>query len=329
MDESYCEVMTAIGGYFELELNKGEHYHKNALKLNTARNCFEYILRARGYKRIYMPYYTCEVMFQPLDKLKIEYVYYHINEQFEIVELPILKDGEAILYTNYFALKQTYVETLSIQYGNRLIVDNAQAFYAPRIEGIDTFYSARKFFGVPDGAYLYTDCLMNEELDQDISYDRAVHLLKRIDLSAEDGYEDFRKADDSLDNKPIRLMSKLTERIMSGIDYNATALQRRKNYTFLHTSLGSQNNLQLSLENEAVPMVYPFLSTITGLRENLIKNRIFVAKYWGNICRQKDNIEFVFANELIPIPIDQRYAESDINNIIVLITRAKNLDECL
>ena len=43
--------MSAIGGYFELELRKGEHYHKEALRLNTARNSFEYILRARGYKR--------------------------------------------------------------------------------------------------------------------------------------------------------------------------------------------------------------------------------------------------------------------------------------
>lgn len=33
----------AIGGYFELELRKGEHYHKDALRLNTARNCFEYV----------------------------------------------------------------------------------------------------------------------------------------------------------------------------------------------------------------------------------------------------------------------------------------------
>ena len=96
--------MSAIGGYFELELRKGEHYHKEALRLNTARNSFEYILRARGYKKVYMPYYTCEVMFQPLKKLEIEYSFYHIDESFEICNLPILKESEALLYTNYFAL---------------------------------------------------------------------------------------------------------------------------------------------------------------------------------------------------------------------------------
>jgi len=44
-------MMNAIGGYFELEQRKGEHYHPKALRLNTARNCFVYIFRARGYKK--------------------------------------------------------------------------------------------------------------------------------------------------------------------------------------------------------------------------------------------------------------------------------------
>ena len=71
----------AIGGYFGLELRKGEHYHKDALRLNSARNCFEYVLLARQYKRVYVPYFTCEVMLEPLHKLGIEYTFYHINEQ--------------------------------------------------------------------------------------------------------------------------------------------------------------------------------------------------------------------------------------------------------
>ena len=36
----------SIGGYFELELPQGEEYHKNAIRLNTGRNAFEYGLGA-------------------------------------------------------------------------------------------------------------------------------------------------------------------------------------------------------------------------------------------------------------------------------------------
>ena len=54
--------MESIGGYFSLELPKYEEYHKDAIRLNTGRNCLEYILRARRYSKVYIPYYTCEVI---------------------------------------------------------------------------------------------------------------------------------------------------------------------------------------------------------------------------------------------------------------------------
>lgn len=311
--------MDAIGGYFELELRKGEHYHKDALRLNTARNCFEYILRARGYKKVYMPYYTCEVMFQPLNKLEIEYTFYHIDERFEICDLPILNEGEALLYTNYFALKQKYVESLIHIYGSKLIVDNAQAFYAPRINGIDTFYSARKFFGVPDGAYLYTDCYLDEELEQDMSLGRVAHLIKRIECGAEIGYNDFREAEDSLDNQSIKKMSKITEAILQSIDYETIACRRRENYLFLEKHLAMQNGLNLNMTPDDVPMAYPYYTNDLSLRSNLVSNRIYVPVYWESIADMCSfiDLELHFADHIIPLPIDQRI--SDINRLLTFI----------
>ena len=54
MDDSIGTMMEAIGGYFELELQQGEEYHKDALRLNTARNCFEYILSV-SYTHLTLP----------------------------------------------------------------------------------------------------------------------------------------------------------------------------------------------------------------------------------------------------------------------------------
>ena len=313
--------MEAIGGYFSLELPLREEYHKNAIRLNTGRNCLEYILRARGYKKVYVPYYTCEAVMEPISKLGIPYEFYHIDIHFEIRDRFMLKADEALLYTNYFGLKQRYVEQLAEKTGSRLIVDNTQAFYAKPIPGIDTFYTCRKFFGVADGAYLYTDKLLDEEFTQDESYDRMAHLLKRIDLSAEQGFADFRKVDDGLDNQPIRKMSKLTKRIMQSIDYEAAAKMRRENFLMLHEVFGEENNLELTLEEDAVPMVYPYLEPIKGLREKLIENKIFVARYWPNVLEwtTKDDIEYLFAYQMQPLPIDQRYGEEDMNRIIEIV----------
>lgn len=310
--------MEAIGGYFSLELPFHEEYHKDAIRLNTGRNCLEYILRVRKYQKVYIPYYTCEVILEPFQKLGIAYSFYHINLDLEVSDSISLQVDEALLYTNYFGLKQRYVEDLASKYGSQLIVDNTQAFYAKPLVGIDTFYTCRKFFGVPDGAYLYIDKQLNQELVQDISFERMTHLLKRIDLSAEQGFDDFRKADDELDHQPIRTMSKLTQRLMQSIDYDVAVMKRRVNYQILHEALGTSNNLVLPLEEDAVPMVYPYMPINLSLREDMIKNKIYVAQYWPNVQKwtEKDSLENNYMKHLLSLPIDQRYTKTNMATII-------------
>lgn len=313
--------MEAIGGYFELELRKGEHYHKQALRFNSARNCFEYILLVRKYTKIYIPYYTCEVMLQPLLKYGISYEFYSINDRLEPIELPKLHSKEALLYTNYYGLKQSYVEFLAGIYGNQLIVDNAQAFFSPRVYGIDTFYSPRKFFGVPDGGYLYTDIILQKKFIVDESYHRMRHLLLRIEKGAEKGYSLFRKADESLDNQPIHSMSVLTERLLQNVDYSYISKKRRENYQFLQHSLSKSNKLVIREDGNSVPMVYPYLTVNIQLKRKLIDHKVFVATYWPNVEKwcSTDSIECFLAHNLIAIPIDQRYGIEEMCKILDLI----------
>lgn len=314
-----------VGGYFSLELPLYDEYHKGAIKLNTGRNCLEYILRSRKYSKVYIPYYSCDVILEPIHKLGIQYSFYHINLELELVEDIILNRGEALLYINYYALKQDYVTTLAGKYGSQLIVDNTQAFYAKPIEGIDTFYTCRKFFGVPDGAYLYTDYPLDGDIEQDVSWERIDFLTKRIDLSPEEGYSDFRRQSHNLIGQPIKRMSKLTERLMQSIDYDAVAAKRRENFNYLHKHLSGSNQLHLTLGEDMVPMVYPYLPDKDGLRDYLIQNKVYVAKYWPNVqnwCQEQ--IELVLTNRLIPIPIDQRYEKEEMSLMLNLIESWKS-----
>jgi len=310
--------MNCIGGYFELELRTVEHYHQNALKLNTARNCLEYLLRAKEYRKIFIPYYTCEVILEPIKKLKIDYEFYHINQKLEPKNKYKLSNREAFLYTNYFGLKQEAVQDLANCYNKNLIVDNSQAFYAKPIEGIDTFYSARKFFGVPDGAYLYTNKYLEEKLEQDISYTRMLHLLKRIDIGAEAGYSDFQQNDSLLNNQPIKRMSNLTDKLLKSINYEETKLRRRKNYEILSNELQNDNQIDFGFDESSVPMLYPYFSKRNKLRKKLIKNKIFVAKFWENVLGwcNSNSFEYKFVEMLIPLPIDQRYAKNEMLKIM-------------
>lgn len=311
----------AIGGYFSLELPLHGEYHKDAIRLNTGRNCLEYILLSNEFKKIYIPYYTCEVILEPLLKLGIQYEFYNIDSKLEISQTISLKREEALLYTNYFGIKGTYVEELAQIFKHQLIIDNTQAFYDVPAPDINTFYSCRKFFGVPDGAYLYSSKKLESTFNQGISYDKTTFLTKRIDLGAEEGFSDYKRHDNSLIGLPIETMSSFTHRMMQSIDYEYIRQKRRYNFMYLHKYLQESNQFNIQLESNTTPMVYPYLTNSSNLRENLIQNRIYVAKYWPNVedWTSTDSIEYRLTNNLIPLPIDQRYGEEEMEYIIEVI----------
>ncbi len=313
--------MKEIGGYFGLELNEGKEYHSTAINLNTGRNAFEYILKANNYTKVYIPYFTCDVLLQPLVKLKISYEFYSINQQLEpIFNFNKIEATQGFLYTNYFGLQDKYIRNLSNQCEN-LIIDNAQAFYAKPLKNIDTFYSARKFFGVSDGAYLYSKKIISKDIKTANSFNRTNHLLRRIDNNAQDGYPYFIKSDNTLDNLPILKMSKLTQQILKSIDYKLVSSKRRFNYTFLNKELKSLNLIQFPLGKNQTPMVYPFLTNNLKLRKKLTENNIFIAQYWPNVLdwTNKTSIEYKYSSKLLHLPIDQRYTPSDLIKIVKII----------
>lgn len=306
-----------IGGYFELELPNLQEFHSNAIALNSGRTCLEYVLKCRKYSKIYVPYFTCDSALEPIIKLNIPYEFYHIDKKYHIIDSITLLDSEALMYTNYWGMQSEYCWELSHKYGQQLILDYTQAFYAKPIPGVDTFYSCRKFFGVPDGGYLYTDKKADFPIEQDVSYTRISSLVKRIDLTPEDGYEDFRSCSLTFHNMPIRYMSKFTKRLMQGINYTQAAEKRRVNYEYLQSAIGG-----IPIANDTIPMIFPYtIEEGQTLRKHLIQNKVFVAKYWPNVEAWvgENTTETWMANNTLPLPIDQRYGTEDMERIIRLI----------
>ena len=314
MKSSQTDVLSPIGGYFELELPIGQEFHSKSIALNSGRFCFEYLLRCRKYKKVYVPYFTCDTAIEPINNLGIPSEFYHIDKAYRIIDDITLAEDEALLYTNYWGLQNEYCEKLAAKYGKQLILDYTQAFFSNPISGINTFYSCRKYFGVPDGGYLYTDAVTDFEVEQDESYLRMDSLIKRIDLSPEAGYEDFHRVSALFHDMPIRRMSKLTQRLMQSIDYERAAQQRIDNYNTLRAAIGGRE-----LNYGEVPMIFPYESAKgQKLRKHLILNKVFVAKYWPNVDEwtEEDTVERWLANHILPLPIDQRYDKEDMNRLI-------------
>ena len=319
--------MQPIGGYFSLELNEGWERHYDALRLNAGRYAIEYILKARKYRKVYIPYYICDSVLQPFKRQGVDYEFYHINEQMEPATELNPKDDEAVLYVNYFGLKNRIADTFCYAYKNT-ILDYTQAFYSEKGNKYDdksiqcdTFYSCRKYFGVPDGAYLYTDSFLDEDLQQDESFNRMTFLTKRIDRSPQEGYADFHANDKALASVGMHRMSRLTESIMRSIDYSAKGNKRIRNFHVLDKVLRESNRFKWALDYGIVPLVYPYyIEDGSRLRQYLIDHQVFCARYWPNVLEwcQSEDWEYQLAENLVCIPIDQRYDEKDMQFILDL-----------
>lgn len=320
-----------IGGYFELETGREmkDYPHAGAFLLNSGRHALEFILRSQNKlpKTVYLPYYTCDSVFQPLIRLGIPYKFYHINSRLEL-ERPIsLADDEMIIVNDYFGLKDKYVDTLYSYYKRQVIVDCTQAWYMREMLSAKQFYSPRKFFGLPDGGVAWTPIQREIQLKQDYSADRCSHLLKRIDADSTAGYKDFRNNSAILSGLPLLRMSKLTEKLLGSIKHEEARMIRLGNYETLHNALSDSNLFEspemIEFTPSGCPMIYPFISSDRHLRQRLIDNKIYVATYWPGIesWTPKNSFEIELSRNLIPLPIDQRYGQEDMDKIIRIIKR--------
>ncbi|WP_379157282.1 hypothetical protein [Paenibacillus sp. sgz5001063] len=317
--------MKEIGGFFELEM--GSHkkrYHLDAVALNSGRNALKYILMQKKFNKIFIPYYICESIIEPIKELGIEYEYYSINDKFEPILLKDIEDTDCILYVNYFGVNDRQVEKVTSNIKN-IIIDNTQAFFSKPIQGVDTFYSPRKFFGVADGGFAYTNSTIKMDLEQDVSYDKYEYLLKRVDINAQESYSQYVKNEEDMTNQQLKKMSRVTEAFLQNINYESSIIKRIDNFKHLHSFLGNINKMHIDLTHIHGPMIYPLLIHSADLRSYLINNKIYVATYWKEVMNivETNTVEYDFAKYLIPLPIDQRYDISDMNIIIELIRNFK------
>jgi len=302
-----------IGGYSEIGLNNYTEFHTEALHLNTGRNCLEYILKANQYKKIYLPFYICEVLFEPINKLDIKFEYYSIDENLNPIFNSSLNDDEVFLYVNYFGIMKKTVEILAGKFKN-LIVDNTHDFFNRPLNGIDTFYSARKFFGLPDGAYLYTENILADDYEQDYSYSRMEHLLIQTDKGIEEGYEFFCRNERLLSRQPIRKMSSLTKALLGNINFEDVKKQRNNNFLLLHEKLGHINEFKINPDETDAPFVYPFLcANGKEIKEKAVDKKIFIDTYWDRVLNKvnRNSVEARLTNNLLPLPVSQMYGYNE------------------
>ena len=312
--------MNEYGGYIELETFRGNMLHENAIALNCGRGALEYLCETKKIKKLYLPYFLCSSVTNLCKKIGVEYGYYHINGKFEPIFNQVLGEDEWLYIVNFYGqLDNDYLTAWKQKYG-RVIVDNAQSYFQMPAENVDTLYTCRKYFGGADGAFLYTNTELNRELPQDESFERMHFLLGRFEHSANEFYSEYVANNKLFATEPVKRMSRLTKNLLRGIDYEAVAKKRQENFKFLDAELWNINELRLKSVYGA--FMYPLLiQNGAAVRKELQKEKIYIPTLWPNVLEEcpKDSLEYHYAADILPIPVDQRYGIEDMKYLVEVI----------
>lgn len=311
--------MREIGGYIELDTFRGQMLHEGAVALNCGRNALAYIIRSRKIKNILLPFFLCSSVSDVCKKENVQVRYYSIGTDFLPIDIH-LQDYEWLYVVNYYGqISNCQIKELQQKYRN-IILDNAQAYFQMPVEGVDTLYTCRKYFGVADGAFLYTDALIDEKLQMDESFDRMHFLLGRYERTASEFYSEYSANNHFFANEPIKIMSKITDNLLHGIDYDFVKQRRTENFQYLNERFKTINKLDLTVPEGA--FMYPlYIENGAEIRKKMQEQKIYIPTLWPDVfdvCSENQP-EYDMAKNILPIPVDQRYNIDDIEYIVEVL----------
>ena len=268
------------------------------VKLNLARNCLKYIIKAYGIKEIFIPYYSCQTLWIAAREEKCKIKFYHIDSNFMPVEK--FKTNAYIVYINYFGLCTNNCKLLAEKYKN-LIIDNTHSFYSEPI-GLSSFNSLRKFFDVQNGAYLYTEKLLNENIPTDNLQLNPVLFHQNLNKFIKN--ELLLNQEKDIKQIATNVISKLYK-----INFEKDIEQRIKTFNKYSKVFNQYNKISLKLSNNNVPYCYPFCPN-----RQIDIHDLTILRLWKPI--PKNFIEHSYLNNTMALPLnDTLYADKIIQTI--------------
>lgn len=307
-----------IGGYLELEYYSGSLYHDDAIPLNCGRGCLSYLIELHGIKAIWLPDYLCASVEEQCIADQVKVNRYEIGANFQPRwETIISNEGYLYLVDYYGSLHEETIDQALEFFANRVIVDETQGFFRfPRLH-VDTLYTARKYFGVPDGGFVYVNQPLERALEKDESRVRMNYLLGRFEKTASEFFSEAKENNDVVSVGYARQMSAITENLLRSLDYDAIIAKREDNYCYLERLLSHLNPLEIKMP--IGPFAYPFLvEDGPTARALLAAQKIYVPTLWPNVVddRRVGEIAREYATNILPLPIDQRYDTEDMQLIV-------------
>lgn len=312
-----------------MERFEGPMLHEGDVALSCGRACLEYLAELRGIKTIWLPDFLCSSVSDLCRKVGVEVRTYRVGEGFGPAYDFGVVEGEWLYLVDYYGqLSKADVDAAIAISGGRLIVDESQGYYRRPWEGCDTLYTCRKWFGVVDGAFLHTrdGARLGRELPRSESFDKMGFVLGRFERPAGEFFAESKDNNARFADEPMAGMSALTENLLHAVGYEAAKEKRLANWAVMDGALGASNRLSLAVPE--APFMYPYMvADAEGIRSRLASEGVFVPTLWPNVPGDfgAGPVAIDFANNILPLPVDQRYGANDMERVLEILGRSKGL----
>jgi hypothetical protein len=311
----------SLGGFLNPIPSPHAFLHSAGLAFDSLRSGLVFLARQRHYSKMYLPRYLCGCVKETLAANDISVEFYSLNDDFEPNFALVPAPNEGFFFVNYFGkFSVTDIHRYHQRYPS-LVLDNTQAYFQAPLPGVDTLYSCRKFFPVPDGAFLFaSDAESMQEaynaLPRASSHQDVAFLFDRLENGPESAYPAFQASEERPFGLPPKRISLTSWCLLSHEDAQAAKSQRTDNYSFLDQRLRGIN--LLVSDNWEGHLYYPLLIPKgEEVRRLLIQHQIYVPCLWPDSEQEpSESIGYRCSHDLVPLSVDQRYGRVEMELII-------------
>jgi len=299
--------------------------------------------------RILLPAYSCDSMIQPFSRRGWSIFYYPLNpdltvNEAELISLCEKKLPKVVLLMNYFGLSETnrIASLIKLNYKNILTIEDfTHVLFTPNIlhnTNVDYFIaSIRKWLGINDGAVLLSNKTIssypkNTNLEfvkfryeaQNLKFQ---YLSKKDNTYKENYLKSLKKAELALeDYKAIHMISAESYKELNETYIDSIVYRRKENFYHLFSSIKTMEEIGFPENMKSKIIECPFSLPIIVKNRDVIqlqfaKKGLYAPILWPinskarHICR----VSSMMSDNMLSIPIDQRYDYEDIEDIVKII----------
>jgi hypothetical protein len=327
-----------IGGVFGLEVPSAtESAERPPFALShptyflNARCAIHEICRGLKPRAAWLPSYLCSAVVEPFSKLGVPVRYYDIGSRLKPSTsewVTKVQSSDLVVAIHYFGFANKALPAEEVRRrGGCILEDASQAFFARQQyqESFGLVFSARKFFGVPDGGVLVTSRpnafdegeLEPPPMDWWRSACTMTQMRREFDLAGGENrwFSLFKHVEENFPLGPYRCSDMGRELIETGVDYQLIKKTRRENYMALAHRLGGFA-LFPELDDETVPLGFPVCvdaSQRDRVLEQLYAQGIYPPVHWRlqGMVPEEHRESHLLSRRILTLICDQRYTVCD------------------